>query len=408
MFFLESQWACAAAAAALGAKQIVAWLSTAASVAVGIELVERRKRSHPLHPGRQITLATLLESMPEAVFVIDADGFILEANQAAERMSGIPRSKLMKMKGVDIAKLVVDQSGPLPDSSQWAISRALRGEIVRQERRRIVLRNSEAVEALVSANPIREQDGQIVGALIIVRDVTELAQLQEHMADAEKHHALGTMAASLAHDFNNVLDTISKATAVLEATPDRPAAERAVVLRMIRNAVKRGSEIVSQVRQYLRGMQSGLDVVDLNMLLEESIELTRPMWQSQQNISIIRQFQPVPQVRANAADMRRIFTNLIINAIEAMPNGGTLTVGGEGGAGKVRVFVEDTGEGIPPERQSKIFVPYYTTKREGTGLGLSSALRICRAHHGNITFTSKPGKGTRFVVELPALEKRAA
>jgi signal transduction histidine kinase len=116
-------------------------------------------------------------------------------------------------------------------------------------------------------------------------------------------------------------------------------------------------------------------------------------------------FHPVPRVQANAAEMRRIFTNLILNAIDAMPTGGTLIVGCEQAGGKVQAFVEDTGVGIPQESRSHIFEPYYTTKNKGTGLGLSSALKVVHAQQGEIKFTSKPGDGTRFTVELPALSK---
>jgi PAS domain S-box-containing protein len=396
---------------ALIGKQLLVWLSSAAALVWGsIELVERRHRSLPLHPARQIAISTLLESMPEAVFLIDEIGRIVEVNQAAERFTGLTRAQVLQMSQAELAKYVSDHDSAPSDPNNWATARALRGESVRQERRQLNLSGAGFVQALVSANPIRESDGRIVGALVIIRDITELAQLQEHMADAEKHNVIGTMAASLTHDFNNVLDTISKAATVLEITPDRTTDERALIVRMIQNAVKRGSEIVGNVRQYLTGNQVSADSVDLNTLLEESIELTRPMWQSQRNVSIVRQFEPIPRVHANAAEMRRIFANLIINALEAMPNGGTLIVGGERSDGKVRAFVEDTGEGIPPERHSKIFEPYYTTKKQGTGLGLSSALKIVRSQQGEITFKSKPGEGTRFTVELPALqpEQRAA
>jgi PAS domain S-box-containing protein len=392
-------------ASALFAKSISFWLTSAAAIVCGsIELVERRNRALPLHPARQIAISTLLESMPEAVFLVDETGRVVEANQSVERLTGIPRSQLLQMSHPDLAKYVAEHQVTLSDPSNWPAARALAGESVRQERRRLNLAGSRIVEALVSANPIREADGKIVGALIIVRDITELAQLQEHRADAEKHNVIGTMAASLTHDFNNVLDTISKAATVLEVSPERPTEERALILRMIQNAVKRGSEIVGNVRQYLTGNQVASDSVDLNTLLEESIELTRPMWQAQRNVSIVRQFEPIPRVRANAAEMRRIFANLIINALEAMPKGGTLIVGGERTDGNVRAFVEDTGEGIPQERHSKIFEPYYTTKKQGTGLGLSSALKVVRSQQGDITFTSSPGGGTRFVIELPALQ----
>jgi PAS domain S-box-containing protein len=384
-------------------------LAAGAIVAGTVELVERRNRNTPLHPGRQIELATLIESMPEAVFVIDENGLVVESNQSAERLTCMSKAALRDLPGDDVVRYVADPQGLPADKTQFAIYRALRGESVLQERRQISRSGAGMLEVLISANPIRQQDGRIVGALVIVRDITELAGLQQHVAKTERQSAIGAMAASLTHDFNNVLDTISQAATVLEITPDRAPAERAVVLRMIQNAVKRGSEIVDNVRQFLVGSQAGCDSLDMNTLLEETLELTRPMWQASR-VSLVRQFQPVPRVRFNAAEMRRVFTNLIINALEAMPKGGTLIVGCEHSRDTVRAFVADTGEGIPPERCEKLFVPYFTTKQHGTGLGLSSALRAVRAQRGDITFTSKIGEGSRFIVELPAVEsgQRAA
>ncbi len=389
--------------AAVVSKPILLRLMIASCAVCGaIELVERRNRELPLHPSRQISISTLLESMTEAVCVLDATGHIVEANKYAEQLTGIPKAQLMKMDQRELAQYVTDQN-VRGNASRWLVTRALHGENVREERRRLKLPGGKEMEALVSANPIREPDGRIVGALVIVHDITELSQLQQHMADAEKHNVVGQMTASVAHDFNNVLDTISKAATVLEMSPNRPPDERAVVIRMIQNAVKRGAEIAGNIRKYLRENRIDSESVDLNLLLEDSIELTRPIWQAKKNVSIVRKYEPVPRVRANAAEMRRVFANLIINALDAMPQGGTLVVGGERSGDIVRVFVEDSGEGIPVERQASIFQPYYTTKREGTGLGLSSALKSVRAQSGNLSFTSQPGVGSRFVVELPAM-----
>jgi len=382
-----------------------AWELVAGGLCLGaVELVERRKRTNPLDPGRQIQLATLVESIPEAVFVIDQNGRIVETNAAAEGLTGLSKAGLKELPSDEVARYVADPDGLPADKRQFALYRALRGETVHQERRRLNRFGASTVEALVSASPMREPDGRIVGALVIVRDITELAQLQQYVAATERQNAIGSMAASLAHDFNNVLYTISNATTVLQVVPDRSQSERAAILRMIQNAVKRGSEIVGHVRQFLTGEMAQTGLLDLNGLLEDAIELTRPMWQKS-GVSLVRQFQRVPRVEANATEMRRVFTNLILNALEAMkPAGGTLIVGCDYQEGKVRAFVEDTGEGIAPEQQEKIFVPFYTAKEQGTGLGLSSALRAVRAQRGNITFTSCPGEGSRFVVELPAAD----
>jgi len=121
---------------------------------------------------------------------------------------------------------------------------------------------------------------------------------------------------------------------------------------------------------------------------------------------VITEFQPVSPVRANAADLRRVFTNLIVNAIQAMPEGGQLTLHCEEHGGRVHARVQDTGSGIPSEQQKKIFLPYFTTKATGTGLGLSTAQRMLLAHGGDISFHSEPGKGSTFTVDLPAVAEQ--
>src|SRR6185437_11504047 len=121
---------------------------------------------------------------------------------------------------------------------------------------------------------------------------------------------------------------------------------------------------------------------------------------------LITQLQPVKAIQANPADLRRVFTNLIINAIEAMPKGGELTITTLEKSGRVVASVSDTGTGIPLNHQPKIFFPYFTTKTRGTGLGLSGAQKIVLARGGNITFHSEPGKGTTFTVELPIVSSK--
>jgi PAS domain S-box-containing protein len=368
-----------------------------------VRLIERRGHgSKELNPQRQIEISELIDSMPEAVFIFDEAGKVIEANSAAEQMFEVSADEIKKFSPADIAAYLA-ANGQHPTSKDMVVRRALHGETVRQERRTLTLPKVESsLEALVSANPIRDEKGRIVGALIVVRDITELTVLQQKMADAERHNAIGKMAAGLAHDFNNVLDTISQAVSVMELDPNRPAEERQVVTRMIRNAVRRGAEIVGSVRRFLVGNREETGSVDLNEILEEAIELTRPLWQVNHKISIQRHFQPVRCVRVNASELRRVFTNLIINSIEAMPQGGTLSVGCEEKPGRVMAFVQDTGQGIPEDKKRHIFSPYFTTKAGGTGLGLAGAERTVHAQRGEIRFESREGQGTRFWLDFPS------
>jgi PAS domain S-box-containing protein len=374
--------------------------------AMVLYLLETRRRGQLLESEKTSELSILLESMPEAVLIFDREGRVQEVNGAAEELAAQARVALIGRRVEDFAsKLQVETDGrrvPLPE---LAVVRALRGEPVRNQQRVFHRAGEQPIEAIVSANAIRGPEGEILGALVVIRDITEISMLHRRMEESERHLAVGQMAAGMAHDFNNVLDTISQSAALLDLKGEAPAADRQVYVNMILNAVGRGSEMIARVREYIRGGTGEPSAVDVRAVLEESLDLTRPLWQQHQELTVRRELQPVPAVRANAADLRRVFTNLIINALQAMPGGGTLTAHCESRNGEVAAWIEDTGLGIPPEQQKKIFSPYFTTKAGGTGLGLSGSQKIVLAHGGNISFTSEPGQGTRFTVKLPASQR---
>lgn len=377
----------------------------------GLFVVERRGRSEKLDPNRQVEISTLLESMPEAVFLFGTDCTIIEVNAQAEHLTGHSREELRGLPENGFARLMraLDEEGRFGLGQRDSVlRRALGGEVTRHVRE--VLRHpmdGRDIETLVSASPMRNQvSGEIIGALVIVRDVTEVTQLQRRLADTQRHNAIGQMAAGIAHDFNNVLDTINQAIFLLEMNADKPASERKIYTELIKKSVRRGAEMSERVRDYLRTGTGAREEVDLRALVDDVVEMTRPMWQVARKVHVRTHFGPMGKVLANPADMRRVFTNLIINALEAMPNGGILTLGCEEVNGQARVLVEDTGQGIAPEQEKKMFEPYFTTKKSGTGLGLSGAHKIITAAGGNISFRSKLGSGTCFMIELPIIEPR--
>ena len=388
---------------------IVELLSAAAAsgavLAFGnVMLVERRGRREPLDPRRQIEIHTVLESMPESVVIVNTQALIVDANSVAQQLSGLKREQLVGMTVGDFARYMGEgeTDRKLVQFQKPIVNRALAGEVVHEERR--VVKHPPTgtpVQLLVSANPIRNDKGEILGALMVARDVTELANLQQRLADIDRHQAIGHVAAGIAHDFNNTLQTIGQAVAVLQMAPNRSAEEQKVFLDMIDTAVRRGAEVISRIRDYLR---SGINVaqeVDSCALLEDAVELTRPMWQSAHNVELEKVLKATPPVRGNQADLRRVFTNLIINSLQAMPNGGRIQVGCEEKDRNVHVWVRDTGQGIPPEISKQVFNPYFTTKPGGTGLGLSGAQKILLGMGGNISFSSEMGKGTQFDIYLP-------
>ncbi len=378
-------------------------LGAALLLASSLHLVERRGKKDKIDPRRLMEIGALLESIPEAAIVVDSRGRIVEANTAAGHLTGRTRQQLRGNGAVDVGRLLDDAQHPQRNS---VVRRALSGQTVRHERHTAHNpKTGEAHELLVSANAILDDQGTAVAVLVIARDITELTGLQQRIGDIERHRAMGQMAAALVHDFNNLLDTIGQAAAVLEMNMDQPAAVRKPLLDMVHNTVHRGAEMVQRIREYLRTGHGTPRPLDLCGIIEEAAELTRPLWQKA-NIEIIKHLQPVPKVNADAADLRRVFTNLIINAIEAMPEGGRISIACEPQNGSVVARISDVGMGIPPEEQKKVFFAYFTTKPQGTGLGLSGAQKILLSYGGNISFHSEVGKGTTFTVTLPASNGR--
>jgi signal transduction histidine kinase len=262
---------------------------------------------------------------------------------------------------------------------------------------------------VISASPVCDESGYFNGVLLAFQDVTELSALQRTSDTNERQVAVGQMTAGLVHDFNNVLNTINEAVAVLEMDPQRSGRDR-TVLSIIGNAVHYGAETIRNTRDYLVGSRDKPSRVDIRQLMEEVLELTNPLLQTHTSVKVVRETQDCGFVRANADELRRAFTNLVLNALDAMPQGGTLTVGCTLSNGRVVISLRDTGIGIPLEAQKKIFSPYYTTKAKGTGLGLAGARRAIQAQGGEIRFESVPAEGTVFYVTLPVAqdeEKRA-
>jgi PAS domain S-box-containing protein len=352
-----------------------------------------------------VQLSTLLDSMPEAVFLVDTSSRIMEMNRAAEHLSGRAGSEMRGSHIHDLAPaLGVAQKGDGNPELSLGVCRALRGEVVHNQRRFFHHRSSGApIHAIVSACPVRDRHngGELLGALVIVRDITELTELQGVVSDAERHLAVGQMAAGIAHDFNNVLSSISQAATLLDLKQEAPSSERLPYVGMIRNAATRGVEIIHRIRDSIVGSKGETSLVHADELLNEALEMARPMWGHVPGLSVERRFHGLIPIRVNAADVRRAFTNLIINAVQAMPGGGRLALSCAVKNQHALITVEDSGGGIPQELQPKIFSPYFTTKQGGTGLGLSGAQRIINAQGGRIFFRSEHGKGTKFCIEMP-------
>ncbi|MFN8569213.1 MAG: ATP-binding protein [Kouleothrix sp.] len=232
-----------------------------------------------------------------------------------------------------------------------------------------------------------------------------LAEAQERTLQAEKLRAIGELASGVAHDFNNQLAIILGHMELVK-TPSSPYFERS--RRAIIQAAQDGAQTVQRIQAYVRTRPEQYTAsVDLAELAEDVVSLTRPRWHADNlargvTVTVACALGAVPPVLGNAAELREIVTNLILNAVDAMPQGGHLNIA-TGVAGEIAwLEVRDTGHGISAEVRARIFEPFYTTKaNRGTGLGLAVSRSIALRHNGDLTVQSTPGQGSCFRLELP-------
>ena len=241
------------------------------------------------------------------------------------------------------------------------------------------------------------------------RAYEELRETQVQLVQSEKLNALGQMAAGVAHDFNNLLAAILGRTQLMI----REAGDIDVVrqLMVIEQAARDGAQAVRRVQEFTRiRRDEGFSHVDVNAMVTDVIELTRAAWETDAKaqgvtIRVHREMAARRAIRGNASELREVLTNLILNAVDAMPRGGDLFVGAEDQDGEVVVRVRDTGVGMDHQTSRLVFDPFFTTKLgKGTGLGLSVAYGIVTRHHGTIAVESEPQAGAEFILRFPGIE----
>ncbi len=264
---------------------------------------------------------------------------------------------------------------------------------------------------------VRDEAGQPRARLKFLADITEKKMLEEKLLRGQRLEAIGTLSSGIAHDLNNILAPVLMAAGLLrEKLPDPEAQELAA---LIENSARRGADVIRQLLTFSRGIEGERVNVQARHLIQEMAGIARETFP--RNIAIAEQTEgALWPVVADATQLHQVLMNLCVNARDAMPRGGTLTIAAKNvqlskhdtlfGANAldgpyVMLTVRDTGQGIPREIIDRIFEPFFTTKAlgRGTGLGLSTVLGIVRSHGGFVTAYSEPGQGTVFHVYLPAV-----
>ncbi|HZP83249.1 MAG TPA: ATP-binding protein [Chthonomonadaceae bacterium] len=373
-------------------------------------------------------LQTIFDNAPVGILYFDTGQRILAVNAAAARIFGQPLETLAGQTHPDL----------LRDLPPGLFDQVRRGQpfhashtIFHSDRP-----EHEGIVCDLSLLPVRDEAGRVVGVLMLTFNVTELVKArqeadaaraaaetaldhvraaQSQMVQMEKMRAIGELASGVAHDFNNALMTILGYAEIAEETLDDPETLRSH-LAIIRKAAEDAASTVQRLQRFARQrvVANGAPT-DVNLIVQDVIEMTRPRWkdtaQKEGRTYHVRvDLNPVPTILAEPSGLREVLVNMIHNALNAMPEGGTLTLSTRThGPQQVEIEVADTGIGMPPEVVARVFDPFFTTRGvEGTGLGLAVSWTIVQRHGGTIAVESKPGEGTRFFVRLPINAPEAA
>jgi len=256
----------------------------------------------------------------------------------------------------------------------------------------------------VSGFPLADADGRPTEAVEHIRDVTERVRQTHHLHNAEKLAAVGQFAAGLAHELGNALAIIGGSVQFLLGYPgDRRQASREY-LEVMRRNVAAADSMIRELLAFAQPREPFLRAMDVTESLDRACFLLRGEF-AKHGVEVVQQYaSTLPRIEGDLEQLEQIFLNLLLNAVQAMDQGGTITIRAafdppEG----VRVELMDTGRGIPKEHLYRIFEPFFTTRERGTGLGLAIAYRHVEAHRGRLTVESEQGRGTRVTVLLPAM-----
>jgi PAS domain S-box-containing protein len=360
-----------------------------------VALVVRNANLHRELSEANTFLENLIQSAADAIIAVDPERRVVVWNPSAERVFG---------RGLGDAR-----GRHLTETLPPAVLRELEPVMRAAGAARTLLVHTEdaesaGLELTITCSPIPWGGRGDTGLLLVARDVTEQRRWEEQMARSEKLSALGQLAMGMAHDFNNLLQAILGHAQLIMSDPS--ADRLAKGLPTIEQAVRDGVETVARIKRYARRERDSVpEAVDLRDVVRQVLDIAWPRWshasRTGAKIQVEQDLRPVPSVMARGAELREVLMNLVLNAVDAMPQGGRLRLETHPLGEWAVLSVSDTGMGIPEELRRRIFEPFFTTKETGTGLGLSIVSGIISTYGGTIDVASEAGRGTIFTLRLP-------
>lgn len=348
-----------------------------------VELEEKvRTRTEELSNEKE-KLDTIVSAMGSGIVLFDKQGVIQWANQMLREMAG------RDVVGMSCEQLCAecDIAGAYssPDRIETVIMTNLFGR-------------SDRYFQVITA-PVKGEDREIHGHIRLIQDVTEMKRMEEQMSNSEKLASIGRLAAGIAHEIGNPLTSIFSFVQILREVEHDEFKKDS--LNTVYFHINRISEILKQLSGFTKMPICEPKACKVNEIIDTSLNLIQYDKKARE-ISVVRELSPdMPQVSCDSNQLSQVFVNLILNAVDAMPQGGTLTVRSAVKGSLVVIEFEDTGSGISKENLTKIFDPFYTTKEKGTGLGLAVSYNIVKKMNGTLTVESEPQRGTTFTITIP-------
>lgn len=339
----------------------------------------------------------VVSHLPVGLIATDRSGRVSFFNSAAERITDLDKHLIQNQKPDEL----------LPEVLGGVQKQLDQGEIVTEREMECTFAPNKAIPISISAARIANESGEFLGQVLMMRDLSEIRRLQDEVRRQEKLAVMGGMAAGVAHEVRNPLSSI-KALATFFAGQFDDGSESHDAAKVMVQEVDRLNRVITELLDFSRPTDLKRQACDIGMLISRSIQLVQ---QDAGNKNIDIYVDTEDDICPAWIDPDRVtqcLLNLLLNAIQSMENGGTLTVKCTSGqADTVTIIVKDTGEGISTEQINKIFDPYFTTKSKGTGLGLAIVQKIIEAHGGRIEVHSATGEGASFLMSVPCHQKEA-
>ncbi|CUS96572.1 two-component system sensor histidine kinase NtrB [Candidatus Kryptobacter tengchongensis] len=363
-------------------------------------VIDLAKKGRSVH---ERLVHSIIQNYSDAVIALDNDYKIFFWNKGAERIFGYTADEMLGKTVDPIVPSELKEKGEL----QWLFEETLRKGYIENYETERIRKDGRRIIVNLSRSLIKDENGEVLGSIAIVKDVTQIKELEKQIQHSDKLALIGQIAAGIAHEIGTPLNVISGNAEyiMMEMGENNPYKEE---LETIISQAERIANLIKQLLEFARPRKPNYTKVNVNNELHHVVELLKHQFEKS-NIKLNLKFsEDIPSIYADCSQIHQVFLNIIVNAIQAINQNGVIEIETFAKDGYVNIKFRDNGVGILPEHIHKIFEPFFTTKEagKGTGLGLAVSKRIIDEHNGKIEVESTPGKGTVFTVKFPTYIKK--